>query len=333
MMMTRLALCRLLAFLAVLLPGAARAAEMRATEIWLGAAEPQWRELRHWQPSDYMGLFDPAAPWPRVAAHLTEVRLTKRFVLTAPDAMLATVVRDLTRRHIGIAMQMDALRATRACGLGVEGYGPKDDAGRAAERVRAAGGVLDAVVMDEPVWFGHFSEGKQGHVACQGPIPELVQQAAVKIAQVRAVFPAVRIGEVEPVSDKAPPRDFDEALAQWAAGLRVATGAPLAFLQADVVWPRKGWQEELRAFAGVAAAQHIPLGIIYNGSGPDRSDAAWTAAARQHFMEVEGRLGIVPAIAAFESWTENPVRLLPETREDTQTGLVLAYLRFHRIEP
>jgi hypothetical protein len=317
---------RLLALILLLFPAAGH-----ATEIWLGALEGPWRDVRHWQKSDYMDLFLPDAQWPQVASHLTEIRLTKRFVLEAPDAMLAAVVHDLARRHVAIAMQMSPLRASRECGLGIEGYGPKDDAGRAAERLRAAGGVLDAVVMDEPVWFGHFFHGRNGHAACQLPINEMAQQAAVKIAQLRAVFPKVRVGEVEPVGDKVPVREFDQALVEWLTALRAATGTPPAFLQADVLWARPGWEDALRSFVAVAAQQGLPLGIIYNGSRSDESDAAWTASAHRNFLAVENRLGITPAIAAFESWTEYPVHLLPEAREDTQTGVVLSYLRFRKL--
>jgi hypothetical protein len=317
---------RVLAILLLCVPCGAR-----ASEVWMAALDPHWRSVMHLPPTDFMELFRPDSPWSGVAAHLTEFRLSKRFVLEATDDELATVVRDLTRRHINIAMQITPLLHTKLCGLGVEGYGPKEDAGHAAERIRDAGGALDAVVMDEPLYYGHFFEGRPGHPACRAPISELARQAATKIAQVRAVFPRVRVGEVEPLVGAIPTHDFQEALVTWLANLTLMTGRPLAFIQADVLWGKPGWQDRLTAFSGLAANQNLPLGVIYNGGRPDKSDAAWTGAARRHYHDVETRLGLTPDIVAFENWTPFPEHLLPETQDDTLTGLVLGYLRFRKM--
>lgn len=318
----------LLAALFLLLPAGARAGE-----VWMAALEPQWRSALNLPPTDFMSLFRPDAPWAATAAHVTELRLTKRFVLEAPDDEFRAVISDLTRRHIGIAMQITALRPSKECGLGVEGYGPKDDAGRAAERIRDAGGVLEAVVMDEPVFYGHHAQGKPEHPTCHSPVSDLAKQAAVKIAQVRAVFPHARIGQVEPLVSEIETREFHESLVTWFAGIALMTGRPIDFFLADVLWGRPGWQDRLTALNRLLATQHIPLGVIYNGGRPDKSDAAWTAAARKHYQDVEGKLGLSPQIAFFASWTPFPEHMLPETRDDTMTGLVLGYLRFRKLVP
>lgn len=323
-------LLRAMLLLVLLLPGAARAGE-----VWLGSSEPPWRERMSWQPNDYLDLFTANAPWQHVAAHLTEVRLTKFFIMRAPPAMLRAVVADLTRRHIKIAMQMNGLRVTNDCGRGMEGYGPPEDAARAAERIRDAGGVLDAVVMDEPLWWGHFRRTKPtapGAIGCMLPVAEVAGQAAAKIAMLRGVFPNVRIGDIEPVGDKVPVDEFNAALAEFFADLQRETGGRLSFFQADIPWLRPGWPAELQTVAAMTARLQIPFGIVYNTTPTLRSDAAWTDSAREHFEQIERRLGVVPAQAVFDSWTEYPVRMLPESDPATHTGLILSYLKFRGVE-
>jgi hypothetical protein len=321
--------CLLLLF--VLWPVASRAAPPSAPDLWLGALEPPSRAARGLAPNDYLDLFRADAPWPTVAAHLTEVVLSKRFVMQAPAEMLAAVVGDLARRHIGVAMQVRALVPGPACGANVTGYGPRDDARQQAERIRRAGGTLDAAVLEGPMWFGHFFAGSADHPACQMPVADVAAQALAKVAQLRAVFPAVRIGAAEPVGAAADVHDLDAGLVELNANLTLKTGHRLAFLQAEVDWQRPGWQEALRTTEAFVRTQGVRFGVVYNGGFGDPPDAAWSAATRRHYTEVEQSLGLAPDIADFASATPRPARLLPEGDRDTLTGVVLGYLRFRAI--
>jgi hypothetical protein len=320
---------RLLAVLALcsVAAGGARAGD---PELWLGALEPPWRAARGLPANDYLGLFRADADWPTVAAHLSEVQLSKRFVMEAAPEVLAGVLADLARRHIAVAMQMLALVPGPACGLGVAGYGARDDARRQAERIRQAGGTLDAAVMETPLWSGHFDAGRPGHAGCQMPVAAAAQQALAKIAQVRQVFPAVRIGEAEPVGDAVDVHEFDEALVEWFADLTLASGRRPSFLQAEVAWQHPGWQDALRASEAFARTQGVRFGVVYNGGLGDLPDPAWRAATQRHYREVEASLGVAPDIAAFVSATPRPSRLLPESDADTLTGAILGYLRFRK---
>jgi hypothetical protein len=321
---------RRLVWLLALWPAAAYAAGSDP-DVWIGALEPPGRTARGLPANDYLDLFQADAPWPTVAAHLTEVELSKRFVMQAPDDMLAAVLGDLARRHIGVAMQVMALTPGPACGAGVAGYGPKDDARAQSERVRRAGGTLDAVVLEGPVWYGQFFAGTAERPGCQMPVADAARQALAKIAQVRAVFPAVRIGEVEPVGLADDVHAFDQALVEFLANLTLKTGHRLAFLQAEVVWQHPGWQEALHTTDAFARTQGVRFGVVYNGGFGDPPDAAWADATRRHYTEVERSLGVAPDIAAFVSGTPRPERLLPESARDTLTGVVLGYLRFRAI--
>jgi hypothetical protein len=66
--------------------------------------------------------------------------------------------------------------------------------------------------------------------------------------------------------------------------------------------------------------------MIYNGTA-EPTDAAWLDAAWSHVMTHELDGAGPPDDAVFQSWTDKPDRVLPETGTHTFTGLLAAYVR------
>ncbi len=138
--------------------------------------------------------------------------------------------------------------------------------------------------MDEPLYFGHIFGRAGDRVGCRLPIDALARDVAEKLRQVRSVFPKVRFGDVEPF-----PIGSDTWLADltaWFDEYERATGEKLAFFRLDVQWLRP-WQGLIPALKQLLREKGIPLQVIYNGSGQDLSDAAWTGNAVSHFKEFE----------------------------------------------
>ena len=314
------------------LASAAMAAGGRVThpaEIWFSATEPPWRQVWGFPDNDYMALFQPSAPWDAAAEHLAVFEVSKRFVHDSSDATLAVVLDGLRRRHLRLSMQVTPLVATRACGLGIEGHGPAGDLTELALRLKRLHADLAAVRMDEPLWYGHAWKGSAKIAPCIKPIAELAQEAAAKLKALRTVYPGVSIYDIEPVG--VPPAvapDWHGDLQQWLAAYRRAMGEPLAGLHLDVVWGGGRWQAALGAVAALAKAEHARVGIIYDGSRTDPSDAAWLDDAQARYELIEGRLHLVPDQAVFQSWMDFPRRMLPDSARDSFTSLVVRYERW-----
>lgn len=320
------------AVLAVLVASAGPSA--RAAEIWLSVTDPFWRE--HWNlgANDYHDLFAQDAPWAEAAKHVNVFRISDKFVLTAPAEQLQRIFRELERRRIALAVQGVALVHRKDCGQAVEGYAPPDNMLRVARRIRELGGKLDAVALDEPLFFGHFFREKNGKVGCAYGVDEIAQQVARKVNDVRTVFPDVRVGELEPVAGWGRAReDAVSMLGDWYAAYERATGRKMAFTIVEIIWPSPNWRPALKQAAGIARSSGVPFGVIYNGQRRDDSDEGWVASARRAYTEIEDQLGIRPEIAAFITWTDRPRRLLPETQDGTMTNLVLSYLRWRKAAP
>ena len=72
---------------------------------------------------DFMGLFEPEAPWQNAAEHVQVFKLYGEWVAyKATDAQLKQVVEDLNRRGIALAVEAGPLNAPSDCGQGVEGF-------------------------------------------------------------------------------------------------------------------------------------------------------------------------------------------------------------------
>ncbi len=297
------------------LPAVSRA---QAPQIWASPPDPfslgpvHWRDMR----PDYLQMFGPDAPWADAARKVSVYKVSPSLVDYAPSDVLRTIFADLQRRGFALAWEMGAVPPGTGCGTGTEGYA--GDTARSVQRIKAAGGQLRYVAMDEPYWYGHYA--KTAH-SCQLSVEALAQGVAERLKVVRAVFPDVEVGDIEPVGN--PPDDgYTDKLVAWAQAFRAATGKPLAFIHADVNW--KGiWRQQLPEFVEKAKALKIPSGVIINGDPAAGSNEGWVAAAIIHQQQVVDVVHVKPDQLIFQSWEHLPTRVVPEQSPGTMTNLIL----------
>lgn len=301
---------------------------------WTAAAQPPivWLAPRDQPPTpapDFMNLFQPNAAWPKAASRVQIFKLFPQFVHSASDAELQTVFVNLQQRHIALAIEYGLLNPNDPllcggkgpqCGQ-VEGFGGALLAADLA-RVKALGGNLQFVAMDEPLWFGNYST-ESG--APQAPISALAQDVAMGVAILHGYFPNAVVGDIEPVAGANGPTNWVQDIAQWAGAYRQAVGLPLAFFHSDVYWQVTGSTAQLPQLQSYLHGQGIPFGIIYDGDFND-SAVQWTTAAEQRFANFETNPQALPDDAIFESWEPEPLYALPETRPGTMTYLVDRYM-------
>ena len=276
--------CRALGLLATLMIFGcpAHAASTRAMPAATGAVQPAaiWFAPRSSMPvvnyiaDDFMNLFQPGAPWQQAESHVRVFKLYSQFVSTsspaggATDAELRTVLTTLQQHHIAVAIEAGLLTNETLCGK-IEGYScDATQFGTLLARIKALGGTLSYVAMDEPLWFGHIAN-QAG--ALHTPIADLAHDVANQVAVVHRYFPQAKVGDIEPVVGVAGPADYVSEVARFADAYRAATGLPLAFFHSDVAWRAIGAQQQLPQLAQVAHARGERFGIIYNSSDPDVS--------------------------------------------------------------
>jgi len=309
------------------------AATARAQTIWFSPAH------RADDAADYMAMFRPDAPWQRAASHAAVFEIGGRWASLGPEAELSQLFADLKRRRIGLDVGFEPLTAPghgpTVCGYHVEGYGgPRDGVLKFTQRLKSLGADPEYFGFDEPLYFGHVFGPRDGKNGCHSSISELAQDVANKVRQVHMVFPGVPFGDVEPLTFR--PGDpwyqnnaWLRDLSDWIDAYQAAVGDRLAFLRIDMWW-NTPWEQHMPALMAMLKRKGVPLQVIYNGSGQDRTDEAWVNDAIESFKRFESGPWPKPATGVIQFWTPHPSRILPETEPYTATWLIDRYVAWQQ---
>jgi hypothetical protein len=289
------------------------------TQYWFAPLPPMpERPGRQYIGSDdFMDLFSPDAPWQDATRHIQVFKLYGEWILTtATDEQLKQVVVDLRRRGIALAVEGGPLKAS-GCGTGIEGFAePQWD--RIASRIKAAGGTIDYIDMDEPYYWAHFYNGEQ---ACHWSTAAVVREIDAFRKESREQFPNVVIGEAEPLFGQADAGAYQG----WIDAFKAINGSALPFLHIDVDWRRPAWPQEVKSIEEHGRSIGVAVGIIYNGNDVDATDAIWLANAGERVKRYELDADSHPDHVLFQSWHDKPDHLLPETAKFAFTHFVDRY--------
>jgi hypothetical protein len=179
--------------------------------------------------------------------------------------------------------------------------------------------TLDIVALDEPWYYAHVYDGPQ---ACHWSNERIAAGVARFAAILRAAFPDLLIGDIEPL-----PEPVDAAgLAGWIDAWTDAMGEPPAFLHLDPDYGRAGWPQLIGQIGAEAHARDVPYGVIAFGEPYDATDLAWLQHSGQRLNRLRILAGVEPDHVIFQSWQDHPDRALPESDPETYTGWLRTYL-------
>ncbi|MBV8115672.1 MAG: hypothetical protein JO300_13095, partial [Silvibacterium sp.] len=274
--------------------------------------------------TDFEALFSADAHWSKAASKIQVFKVSTQLIMSGSDELLSRMFADLKRRNIGLAVEALILsEGPNNCGHGFEGYSSPRTMQVMAERIRKFGGDLRYVAMDEPLWYGHHYDKKN---ACQSSYADLARDVAQKVAMLRAVFPNVKIGDIEPLGSSG---DWTNEIIQWTQAYRAAVGEPLSFVDADINWSGPAWHQQLAALAKALRGAGVALAVTYDGDGSDKTGQQWTEHAEQRFAAVESDPLTKPDIAVLQTWMAQPAHFLPEEEPGTLSWLVNRYGNRH----
>jgi hypothetical protein len=313
--------------LAAILAVLGLAAPSQAGQLWLSGVDPVVAADRlatskiaptSGSNNDFMDLFQPNAPWPKSAASIQIVKVSTQFLHRGSDAQLTAVIEDLRQRHIALALEAEILTATVKCGNGLPGYTTTAVIQKLADRVSRLGGQIEYVAFDEPIVWGRVTRGEH---PCGYSTREVVSNIAPNIRILKAAFPGVKFGDIEPVSDKTMAADRLNDLMDFAKLFQQQTGEQLSFLQADIIW-QTPWRPQLAEWHKRLQAAGISYGVIIDGDPGDKTDIDWTQHAIERYRAVANDPSVRPDDFVFQSWQSRPTKLLPESKVGTLTSVV-----------
>jgi hypothetical protein len=300
----------------------------RGQQVWFsmrGMAQ-DWKGVHGF--ADWEKLFlNSDAQWPATLAGVAVLQVTTQTLERIPENDLIKVVNRLHALKVPMGVEMLAQNYEGNCGKNVEGFTSPQQTSAVAARLKRAGGELEYAAMDGPLWSGHY---RRGEGSCLSPPSDVAQRVAANVREYVRLFPQLIVGDIEPIPDLTAQPDWVEVYRLWMTAFQAHNGRPLAFLRLDIDWDRNGWQEGIRAAAQFSRKANLPLGIIYNASPHAVDDSEWLARASHHMAEVEGKLGIIPQQAVFESWVRFPTRGIGDAAVPGYDSLVSTYVEQHR---
>ena len=295
-------------------------------QIWIGGISPfMQRHRKIDNPSDWMAMFEPKAPWPVSSSHMAYFKMPSQAIEGSTDEEMHTIIDGLRRRHIGLAIEMGLLlEGPNGCGHGFEGMGAVHEPDNVIKRMKALGGTIDAVAMDEPVIFGRLKlKGERDSTpGCQYPVATMVDQVAPKIEQLRAAFPDIRVGDIEAIGGGASGARGMEDILAFETQLHQRThGFAPAFVHADMQWNDVGVIPQADRLSRRMHALGIRVGVICNGGGPTIKDSnAWVNNAVQRCSTLAVDPNFAPDDLLAQTWELLPTKMLPENAPGTMTG-------------
>jgi hypothetical protein len=268
---------------------------------------------------DFMDLFTPDAPWGDTASRLDVFKLYGEWVAYhATPVQLRTVVDELRDRGLALAVEAGPLDPPADCGNGIEGFAGTDEGALIADRILEAGGRIDLIALDEPLYFASVYDGEQ---ACHWEPARVAAEVGEFVTLMQGFFPDIVIGDIEPT----PHPTTVETYTNWLETFRDVNGYDLAFLHLDLDWSRDDWPVAAARIVEDADELGVPAGIIFTGNHSDPDDAVWLAIAGERVLEYEAAAGRAAPHVVFQSWMDHPDRALPETDPLSFANLVRTY--------
>lgn len=289
-------LIRVVSFAALTVLGltlASSSACAQPSRVWLAPLHPNATHGPEGA-ADYFEMFARRDLWPRVAGRVAVFKIYTDVLDRATDDQLRALFAGVTDAGIALAVETPVLAHAFGCGpAGTEGA-PWVIA--YFTRLKALGANPRYLAMDGPWVVGSANASVK---ACPHGMNEIADDLAGTVRAVRTIFPAIEVGDIEPVTVSALSPDW-AALPAWLTALRRALGAPPAFLHLDVTW-EADWRPALPKIARDAAAAGVRLGVILNGGGRAMSDQEDAGDVADHAAAVEAKLGGPPADAVFQT--------------------------------
>ncbi len=295
-------------------------------QIWIGGISPFMQRHRKLDnPSDFLAMFDADAPWPVTSAHMAYFKMPSQAIEMSTDDEMRVILDGLRRRHIGLVIEMGLLLdGPDGCGHGFEGMGALHEPENVIKRMKALGGTIDAVAMDEPVIFGRLKpKGRDNTPGCQYPIATMVDQIAPKIEQLHQAFPDIKVGDIEAIGGgESGARGMEDILAFETLLHQRTHGFAPAFVHADMQWNDVGVVAQAERLSRRMHALGIRVGVICNGGGPTIKDSnAWVDNAVQRCRSMATDPRFAPDDLLAQTWETLPTKMLPENANGTMTNL------------
>jgi len=283
--------------------------------------------------TEYMKLFanPPGLYWPNAFSHFQVLDVPIYNFFAAPAADMQQMAQMLKANNRKLAIAEGAALSTynastnTGCGIG-EGYNTPAQAQADVNKLQSLGIVPDILIMDEPLWFGHYDKNDPSSKPCNWSIPQVISQSVTIFNIYKNAFPNIRLDNAEPISTIfTASSTWLSDLQQWVGGFKSA-GTPIFSLHDDPDW-RTPLNTYLPQFISMLNTQGTIYGIYFTGDndGSVNSDLTWMQAAEQHIQTFNASGNGRPGVVEFASWDPYPLTVVPDNNPAALSYLIAYY--------
>jgi hypothetical protein len=289
-----------------------------APPVWMAPPGDQGRALRE--------LFDHPDEWAATRLRIqglgyADHNLARQF----SDAEMRPMFAQLKSWGLKFGLEVGAVKRWAPTGARAFAIDRKS-----WDRFIGDGAEIAAVAMDEPLSFSVKEMGE--------PIAYAVAQTADFISLVRAAYPGMLVGDIEPYPSLSA-ADLLAFIDALQAALRQRRVRGLDFLRLDVDWMffengsaagAQGWLG-VRRLEALCHQRGLPFSLIYWAADYPSllrlglaTDATWEDGIMRQGAAY-ARVGGVPDQVMIQSWVHAPEHAVPETASGTFTRSVLDF--------
>ncbi|RYZ93618.1 MAG: hypothetical protein EOP06_00175 [Proteobacteria bacterium] len=267
---------------------------------------------------DFDLLFGDGTGWSQGLKHVNVVQFYAAFLRDASDEKLLRIFRFLRSHRIALAMEIGLLKqGDDGCGAGLEGYVGTGTPLTITQRIKALGGELSYVSIDESFIATRKPDG------CRADVETAARQVAKKFNSLQAVFPGLMIGDTENLPTVLS-NEFLDSYGKWVRAMNADLKAPLAFFHHDIDWRNSDWPSVQNVNRAYVESLGLSYGPIFNAAAGSTNDISWARSAKAN-IDLFNSSFPAPDDLIFQNWDMFPSRALPETDASTQTSVVRYY--------
>ncbi len=273
---------------------------------------------------DFARLLRPDAPWQLAARRISVFTVAGHTMEHFTN--LASVVDFIRKRQLKVVTSGSFVFTNGQClpngmeGIDI-GHGFARETVGMLRQWRDAGGRLDYIVMDGPLYFGYTASAK----ACHFSMAEVARRVSATVSEVRKLYPDVRIVDAEGPG-AAPVAEWLPLLARWLDNFKHAVGRPIDALSMDLHWRDAwhtgyNWIDAARRITGFLQARGVQSGLYIDAEDDDVDAAGWMRACEAH-ISAAANSNIPLDFIYIASWMKYPDRNLPENDPASLTYLI-----------
>jgi hypothetical protein len=304
--------------------GQSASAASATPEIWFGMPSistpngmASWNRI----------FFEPGKPWPQTLNDVQVIHMHADSLKTLSPSQLTTIRQVLEQHHLKFSLGVLAQNWVDEpkCGDRVEGYSDWPANAKIADKLLQAGMQVSSIVMDEPLYYGHYYSGAN---ACRSSIFNIAERVATNIKQYKTKFSNFSVFDGEPFPGVSTQPDWQQTYQNWMSEFQRQVGQPISGVVIDIGWGDNTWQNNLPSVVNFIRGQKTQVGVIYNAQGnAGANNSQWVLKATENITLITSNMAVRPDVAFFTSWVRFPERLITDQNGLGEDYLVKEYLK------